>query len=905
MAVTLVPSEWLDSPMTLSRTTGRLHRDELIVKADLLASARACLVVGPAGSGKSVLLEQLAMLAPPGQVVLSCPLGAHVRTEAELVARLARVLHVVVPRRVDALLDALAGTDMANVVLHLDDTHTITATPAEHALARFIAEAPPSLRFVLAGRDERVAGLGGDVPRIDHDDLRLREHEVAQLFAQVYRAPLAPELAAELCDRTEGHLGIVRLLHADTALLPAAERIAALKAAHSPSLATFLTREVLDPLPTALREFMIAASPLGVLDGPLCDAALSRTDSHRLLAELTARQALTFRVRHGGGSHRFHGLLQRHLEQLLVERTGARRAHQAYRSAAVHLAEAGRWTDAYRCHARAGDWVAAAGVLHRFGAQSVQNKTDDPWVALAEARRLRGEGRLDEALENYARAETALPDPVQRWQCALERSGVARWAGRPVHPLVGDICGHVADAVRSHPAKLLNRAVPAHSPEWTLGRAVAAMLDGRPSLALELCGPLTAGPPGFVTLASRLLVAALGAIARGTGTVSDFAELAADCERAGWLWLARVARAATAVIDPDGCADAAAIVEECSGIGDKWGALLAGAFLAVGRLRADQDAIGALSTASMRARALDARVPQAWLHLVLVDELERRGDRRVAVERAEVERLLAAAVLDRAREHGSKLLAVLRAPAAAPAPCAGGEPLVVVRCLGSYTVTIGGTEVDLSGLRAQARRVLRMLTLHCGQPVHEERLVTALWPDSPAERTKHRLQVAISSLRALLRKHLPPGHGIVRQGNAYLLRLPAGSLVDVLEFTDTAHRWRTARRAGDNATATALGQRLLELYHGELLTEEGAEEWLLAQREALRGLAAGAAVVLAHAAMAGGDWGAAIEACERGVTIDDLDSRLWTMLAAARLRTGNHAAAVRAEDTYRTLVAEA
>jgi DNA-binding SARP family transcriptional activator len=527
-------------------------------------------------------------------------------------------------------------------------------------------------------------------------------------------------------------------------------------------------------------------------------------------------------------------------------------------------------------------------------------------VALAEARRLRAEGRLNAALEYYARAESGLPDPAMRWQCALEQSGVARWAGRPGDPLVGDICGHVAEAARRHPAKLLNRAVPVHSPEWTLGRAVAAVLDGRPLLALKLCGPLIDGPAGFVALASRVLFAVLTAAVHSQGTVAGFAELAGMCEDAGWLWLARVARAAAAMVDRDGCGDAAALVDECSGVGDKWGALLANAFLAIGRLRAGQDAIGPLTTATMRACALDAPVPQTWLQVVLVDELDRRGDPRATIARAELDRLVGDAALDRAEDHRPELLSALRTPVPAkPSPPTVTAPPVMVHCIGRYALTVSGSELDLSGLRAQARRLLRMLSVHYGQPVHEERLMTALWPDSPADRTKHRLQVAISSVRALLRKHLPPEQGIVREGNAYLLRLPSGSLVDVLEFTDTARRWRTARQTRDTATAATLGQHLLDLYQGELLAEEGPAEWLLAERGALRGVAAGAAVVLGHAAMATGDMATAIEFCERGVTIDDLDSRLWTMLAAAHERTGNHAAAMRAEQTYRTLVSEA
>ncbi|MEV6909275.1 BTAD domain-containing putative transcriptional regulator [Amycolatopsis sp. NPDC051071] len=869
------------------RLTGLLRRDDLMAKAELVTSARVGLVIGPAGSGKSVLLRRLAAEAPAGRTILTYTPGEDP----------------------DVLLDALAD----GFVVHVDDLHRILGTPAERELTRLLAESPAGVRFVLAGRDERIAGLASSAPRVGYEDLRLRASEVEELFAEVYGVPLSPEEAAALCARIEGLAGAARLLHLDTVLMPSPDRAAAFAAplAHSPRLAEFLSREVLAPLPVALREFMVAACPLGVLDGPLCDSALGRTGSHELIAELTARQALTFRVRNGGGAHRFHVLLQQHLEQLLLERSGNQLTRNAYRRAAAQLAEADRWAEAFRCHAHAGDWVAAAAVLHRSGARpggTAPDSTlpttlleDDPWVALADARRLRGEGRLGAAHDRYADAETRLPDPALRWRCALERSGVARWLGHASQPLVDDINGHLADAVRRHPAKLLNRAVPTHSPGWALGRAVAALLDGRPETAIEIAVPLTDGPATFVTLGSRLLVAILEPIA-GSVRLTD---LATDCERAGWLWLARLARAATAVVDEDRRTDAAAIVDECRSVGDEWGAMLAGWLLAVGELRAEKDAVAALESAIPAARSLGARVPETWLRAMLVGELERKADPRAITERAVLHRSAADAVVQHAADRKNRLLAILRTRVAprvavvAPAPPAPVE----LRCLGRYTLTVAGTEIDLSGLRAQARQVFRMLTVHYGQPVHDERLMTALWPDCPVERTKHRLQVAVSSLRALLRERLPAGSGILRHGNAYLLRLPPGSVVDVVDFADAVRQWRVARQTCGAATVTLLGHRILDLYRGELLTEEGPAEWILAKREAIRGEAAGAAAALAVAALNRGDASEAIEICERGVTIDELDNRLWTLLATAKAHTGNHAAAARAERTYRALLA--
>ncbi|GAB2791223.1 AAA family ATPase [Amycolatopsis magusensis] len=892
-----------------NRLTGLLRRDVPLTKLADAAGARLRVVLGPAGAGKSVVLRQLA--AEAGLTTRGCGFDGSAVTETGLVRQLARALGRSGPACVDDLLDAL-DEPADEVLLLLDDAHRLKGTPGAAALARVLAEAPPRLRFVVATRDDRVAGLDGAVLQLDQDDLRWRTWEVERLFGEVYRTPLHPEAAAALCARVEGLPMALRLLHLDTQGLPAAQRAVAFTAplAHSPRLGQFLSREVLDPLPAELREFALAAAPLGVLDGPLCDTALDRADSGAVLTELSARHALTTRIADGGGAHRFHLLLQQHLEQRLAERLGPHLTRRAYASAATHLADAGHWAEAHRCHARSGDWVAAAAVPRRFGAHAgalIANAAmpvligDDPWVALADARRLRADGRLAGAHERYARAGARLPDSRLRWQCAREQSGLANWLDLPAEPLVDDVHGHLAAAVRAHPARLLALSSPISSPEWTLGRAVAALLDGRPGQAVETASALLDGD-GFPALAARVLVAVVQGAHRREGTAAQFTRIAADCEAAGWLWLGRVARAGAAVVDPERCADAAAVQATCAEIGDRWGALLAGWFHCVGELHAGHDVVDPLLSLLRRAQDLSARVPETWVRLLLVDELRRRGlpvdDQVRALTAAVAETGLAHAV-----QRGERLIRERRRPTPPEAelvlvpPVVAEPPPVAVRCFVRFSFSVAGTEIDLDGLRPQPRRVLRMLSVHHGQPLHDERLVTALWPDAPVERAKHRLRVAVSSLRTTLRAHLDPPHGVVRLGNAYVLRLPPDSVVDVDDFAEALHRWRATREP-------AVGHRVLDLYRGELLAEDGPAEWLLARREALRGEAAGVAVALARAALARGDTTEAEAVCERGVVVDELDHRLWALLAEARTRTGNRAAALRAERAYRDLVAE-
>lgn len=897
---------------TSARPDGLIHRETPLTKFATIVASRVAHVVAPAGAGKSVLLRQHA--ARTGDPLVSA--GGDV-SSAGFAARIATALGGTGTDAAAVLRLLADAAERGSVVLHVDDVDHLTGTQAEGLLAELVEKAPSPVSFALAGRDSGLPVLSGlAAPRMDYADLRMRTWEVEELFRTVYRVRLSPDSAAALCARVEGLPTAIRLMHLETVLMSDEERTAAFArpAVASARITEFLTTRVLEPLPARLREFLTGAAPLGLLDPALCDLVLDRDDSAEVLTELAARQAFTFPVAGQPSTYRFHVLLQQFLEQQLPVLLGAQLTRRAYRTAAVHLSDAGHWPESFRSHARADDWLAASAVLHRFSAHpsglGVSSQLpailfeDDPMVALADARRLRGLGRFGPAFDRYLDAEDRLTDPRLRWQCSLERSAVATWLGsgdRVADPLVDDVSAYIAEAGRSSPARLLARGVPALTPAWTMARMVAAVLDGDPELVLTLAKELPADRTSFVPLAGEITAAAVAAMASGTGSVAQFVELATAAERTGWMWLARLARAAMSLVDGSRIAEAEAVLDECRDSDDEWGALIAGFVLTIARLRFGPDSVDVLLFLLELTARHGMRVPQTWFTKFLCDELARLGDPRLAAYEAELAGLLTDPALRRTIRHHDSLLVVFRAPILDTPAVAAVEPPVApvtVRCLGAFTITVAGTDLDLGGLRAQARRVLRVLAMNYGQPVHDERLVTALWPDSSLKQAKHRLHVAISSLRALLRDQLDgTAYGVVRHGSAYLLRLPPGSTVDLVEFADAVNRWRTSR-------STAAGQEVLDLYGGELLVEEGPAEWVLARREAVRSQAVGVAVALARAALDRDDAAAAVAACERALAIDELDTRIWQLMSEARDRAGSHAAALRTRLACQALLAD-
>ena len=162
----------------------------------------------------------------------------------------------------------------------------------------------------------------------------------------------------------------------------------------------------------ALRHFLRRTRALGLLTVRMCDAMLGTTDAARVLEALEQR-LLFIHVDHSGERYRYHQVLADHLELELTDELGRQQASLWYRRAARVLLQAGEIRPAFRAFARAEDWPAAEKLLQERGEQIVTDggpgtellptelSRHDPWLRLAEARRLRGRGSLCAAVEAY------------------------------------------------------------------------------------------------------------------------------------------------------------------------------------------------------------------------------------------------------------------------------------------------------------------------------------------------------------------------------------------------------------------------------------------------------------------------------------------------------------------------
>ncbi|MGI9003355.1 MAG: BTAD domain-containing putative transcriptional regulator [Pseudonocardia sp.] len=919
--------------------------------------ARLTLVVAPAGYGKTTLLAQHARACPTP--VVWHRTGRLDVEPARLASGLARSLcgaGMPTPRTLDVqeLVRAVDAAGLTRRTLLIDDAHLLLGAPSEEWLEDFLTRAPPSLSIVLASR--RTPGVNlcraelGTIALVTGEDLRFRSWEVESLFRDVYREPLPPDDIATLTRRTDGWAACLQLFHLSTRARGLADRRRAVGAlSGAPRFArTYLAGTVLEEVPAGLRTFLARTAVFEALTAQRCDRLLNRTDSQARLVELEQLGVLST-AEDDGATLRCHEVLRRHLESVLFDELGAERTQAWYATAAVLLEEQAAPAEALSAYLRAERWEEAARLLRADGAtvlaaglgQSWHDLLpaplveEDPWLGMAFARRLAGQGRLVAASQEYRHAEALFPDPIDRYRAREERRLVELWTGGCPQPHVHWL-DRLRAAVRRHPGAPPGAAV-ASTPGEQLCDAVTALLTGDVAAAGARLQTLLVEPgtDGALALAARLTQVVVD-LAAGADVTASVDRLATDADRVGATWVARQARVLDGLRTRDG-AQIRRVLAECEAVDDAWGALLARGADALRALLVDEPALRAWQELVEHCRTAGESTLEAWARVGAALAAAAEGAPRAVVQARSAESFVRASGV-----WGAQGLAVLALAAAGPASSRtgtaeqasslarvhglawpaglarrllGADPVphvevvrelaaVQLRCLGGFTLHVGDRAVAWSTLRPRAAAALRLLAAHTPQLVHRE-TVLELWPDRSGDQATHGLQVAISSLRHLLAPDAPRGSGrmIERHGEAYALVLPPGSTADVATFRDGLRAADRARRCGDTDTeADALGVALVA-YGGDLLPEDGPAEWVVELRDRLRLQAATGAGRLAELALARGDSATCIDAAQRGLAIDPFWDASWRALITAYDRTGDAAAAARTRRAYTDVLA--
>ena len=141
------------------------------------------------------------------------------------------------------------------------------------------------------------------------------------------------------------------------------------------------------------------------------------------------------------------------------------------------------------------------------------------------------------------------------------------------------------------------------------------------------------------------------------------------------------------------------------------------------------------------------------------------------------------------------------------------------------------------------------------------------------------------------------GHDVVRRhGCAYSLAVE-GAVLDVAEFEARLREVARCEAAGDQQGALTAGMAALSSYRGDLLSEVGPAEWVVAERDRLRVAAANAAYSAGQLSLRLRTPADALPLVRRATVLDPLRDSAWALLAEVQERMGDlgSAAATRRE----------
>jgi LuxR family transcriptional regulator, maltose regulon positive regulatory protein len=384
MTLREAPGEGKLAPPRLRPTD--LERDELI---GVLRRRRGlCLVVAPPGFGKTTLLAQWQQadersfgwltLDPRDNdpVVLWTYLISAVESLGNgdglgngsrkvTTTWLGRRPRLDVRKAIQRVTTELASFE-SDVVLVLDDCHTITEPECLSTLQAFLDLQPLNATISLSARSYPAVLIGARRVRTDLMELRAADlsftiDECERLLNGALGLGLSSSAIKALWERTEGWPAGLHLAYLSLRDSFDREALVAQFRGVSRHVADYLTEVVIESQGERVREFLLRSSILDRMSGPLCDFVLETEGSAELLEESERGSLFIVALDDHREWYRYHRMFVELLREEL-QRRHPELVHGLHRRASKWLAAHGETTDAIR-HAIAAEDVETATVL--------------------------------------------------------------------------------------------------------------------------------------------------------------------------------------------------------------------------------------------------------------------------------------------------------------------------------------------------------------------------------------------------------------------------------------------------------------------------------------------------------------------------------------------------------------
>jgi ATP/maltotriose-dependent transcriptional regulator MalT len=364
---------------------GHLARERLLAAMQSGATRRLTLLAAPPGFGKTTLLSAWAandegvawLWLDAGdndpvrfftyviEAIQRVRPGIGLTARAALRAPRAALTEVVLP----LLVNDLAAPDTGVVTLVLDDYHVISDPAVHDALGYLLERTPPSLRIVIASREDPPLPLPrlrarDELCELRATDLRFTADEARVFLAGALDVALSDADAERLRERTNGWPAAMHL--ATLSLRSAGDARAFVDgfSGDDRHVVDYLTSEILAGLDPERRAFLTQTSILDRLTAPLCDAVRGREDSAAIMRALESSQLL-MPLDTRREWYRYQPLLADVLRQEARTQATPQQSAAHARASAWYRGH-GLIVDAARHAHAAGDTVAAVDLLGRY-----------------------------------------------------------------------------------------------------------------------------------------------------------------------------------------------------------------------------------------------------------------------------------------------------------------------------------------------------------------------------------------------------------------------------------------------------------------------------------------------------------------------------------------------------------
>jgi LuxR family maltose regulon positive regulatory protein len=367
------PSPLLATKFHIPRARARaVARPRLLSRFLLGMELRLCLLAAPAGFGKSTLLAQALANLPAESELAYLALEANDNDPSRFWSY---VLHAIERSRNGSaqhalqLLQAspnnieLALTELLNrlaeqrneLILVLDDFHTISHVQISKQLDFLISHAPPQLHLVIASRSDPMLSLGrlrarGELLELRAADLRFTSEESLAFFNQSMGLQLDLATIEQLEKRTEGWAAGLQL--AALSLQGQSDQkgfVEQFSGSHR-HVVDYLAGEVLEGQSEQIRCFLLYTAVLERMHPELCeallvDSPLAGQSALAILEELERQNLFLIPLDDQRQWYRYHHLFGELLRHRLKRELGEK-TFELHRKAAVWYEAHGAINDA-------------------------------------------------------------------------------------------------------------------------------------------------------------------------------------------------------------------------------------------------------------------------------------------------------------------------------------------------------------------------------------------------------------------------------------------------------------------------------------------------------------------------------------------------------------------------------